>query len=189
MSSDSDDGTIKVPASTEDSDFEGPETDMYVLCHGHGKAAERRVAFEGIHTGRRFLCCAEKLGHFVNSVRKSKMDRNEECLMHSFTVHDLTQEKKKLQASYEKLIEDVNALMDAQEQRAVIERKDAETTKLQEQYDTLKNIAAAQGTVIRNMKLKLAREKKNLQIHIDELKKTIEESNVKLEGIKAIING
>uniref|UniRef100_A0A453SVA0 Uncharacterized protein n=1 Tax=Aegilops tauschii subsp. strangulata TaxID=200361 RepID=A0A453SVA0_AEGTS len=38
----------------------GPETDMYVLCHGHGKAAERRVAFEGIHTGRRFLCCAEK---------------------------------------------------------------------------------------------------------------------------------
>ncbi|XBH81298.1 hypothetical protein VPH35_106884 [Triticum aestivum] len=172
MSSDSDDGTIKVPASTEDSDFEGPETDMYVLCHGHGKAAERRVAFEGIHTGRRFLCCAEK-----------------ECLMHSFTVHDLTQEKKKLQASYEKLVEDVNALMDSQEQRAVIERKDAETTKLQEKYDTLKNIAAAQGTVIRNMKLKLAKEKKNLQIHIDELKKTVEESNVKLEGIKAIING
>ena len=109
--------------------------------------------------------------------------------MHSFTVHDLTQEKKKLQASYEKLVEDVNALMDAQEQRAVIERKDAETTKLQEKYDTLKNIAAAQGNVIRNTKLKLAEEKKNLQIHIDELKKTVEESNVKLEGIKAIING
>ena len=106
---------------------------------------------------------------------QSKMDRNEECLMHSFTVHDLTQEKKKLQASYEKLVEDVNALMDAQEQRAVIERKDAETTKLQEKYDTLKNIAAAQGTVIRNMKLKLAKEKKNLQIHIDELKKTVGE--------------
>ena len=61
---------------------------------------------------------------------QSKMDRNEECLMHSFTVHDLTQEKKKPRASYEKLVEDVNALMDAQEQRAVIERKDAETTKL-----------------------------------------------------------
>ncbi|XBJ04373.1 hypothetical protein VPH35_023317 [Triticum aestivum] len=159
MSSDSDDDTIKVPASTEDSDFEGPETDMYVLCHGHGKAAERRVAFEGIHTGRRFLCCAEKEG--------------KNCGL----------------ASYEKLVEDVNALMDGQEQRAVIERKDAETTKLQEKYDTLKNIAAAQGTVIRNMKLKLAEEKKNLQIHIDELKKTVEESNVKLEGIKAIING
>ncbi|KAM3194587.1 hypothetical protein ACQJBY_070944 [Aegilops geniculata] len=211
ISSDSDDGTIKVPASTEDSDFEGPETDMYVLCHGHGKAAQRRVAFEGIHTGRRFLCCAEKEGKNCGLVewidpswpttlenalsklwamyQQSKMDRNEECLMHSFTVHDLTEEKKKLQASYEKLVEDVNALMDAQEQRAVIERKDAETTKLQEKYDTLKNIAAAQGTAIRNMKLKLAEEKKNLQIHIDELKKTVDESNVKLEGIKAIING
>ena len=47
-----------------------------------------------------------------------------------FAVHDVTQEKKKLQTAYEKLVEDVNALMDAQEQRAVIERKDAETTKL-----------------------------------------------------------
>ena len=57
---------LQVPASTEDSDFEGPETDMYVLCHGHGKAAERRVAFEGIHTGRRFLCCAEKVWFQLN---------------------------------------------------------------------------------------------------------------------------
>ncbi|KAF7107864.1 hypothetical protein CFC21_108445 [Triticum aestivum] len=62
MSSASDDGTIKVPASIEDSDFEGPETELHVLCHVHGKASERRVAFEGIHTGRRFLCCAEKEG-------------------------------------------------------------------------------------------------------------------------------
>ncbi|XBJ20726.1 hypothetical protein VPH35_011506 [Triticum aestivum] len=119
---------------------------------------------------------------------KTKIDRTEECLMHSFVVHDLTEEKKKLQAAYEKLVEDVNALMDAQEQRAVIQRKDAETTKLQEKYDTVKNIADAQATIIRNMKLKLAEERKNLQIHIDELKKTVE-SNVKLEGIKAIING
>ena len=44
---------------------------------------------------------------------QSKMDRNEECLMHSFTVHDLTQEKKKPRASYEKLVEDVNTPMDA----------------------------------------------------------------------------
>ncbi|XP_020177698.2 uncharacterized protein [Aegilops tauschii subsp. strangulata] len=211
MSSAFDDGTIKVPASTEDSDFEGPETDMYVLCHGHGKAAERRVSFEGIHTGRRFLCCAEKedknyglvewidpswpntLGNALSKLwfmyEQSKRDMNEDSLMHSFAIHDLTQEKKKLQASYEKLVEDVNALMDAQEQRAVIERKDAETTKLQEKYDTVKNLAAAQASVIRNMKLKLAEERKNLQIHIDELKKPVEESNVKLEGIKAIING
>jgi len=51
----------QVPASTEDFDFEGPEDEMRVLCHGHGKLAERHVAFEGILTGRRFLCCAEKV--------------------------------------------------------------------------------------------------------------------------------
>ncbi|KAF7011386.1 hypothetical protein CFC21_025700 [Triticum aestivum] len=118
-----------------------------------------------------------------------KRDMNEENLMHSFTVHDLTQEKKKLQQSYEKLAEDVNGLLDAQERRGEVERKDVETSKLQEKYDMVKNLAAAQATVIRNMKLKLAEERKNLQKHIDELKKTVEESNVKLQGVKAIING
>ena len=52
----------------------------------------------------------------------------------------------------------------------------------------VKNLAADQANVIRNMKLKLAEERKNLQNHIDELKKTVEESNVKLQGVKAIIN-
>ncbi|XBI57941.1 hypothetical protein VPH35_039250 [Triticum aestivum] len=208
VSSSSNDGTIKIPATTEDSDFEGPETELLVLCHEHGKAAERRVAFEGIHTGRRFLSCAEKEGRncglvewidptwpntLENALAKlwfmyeqSKRDMTEENLMHSFAVHDLTQEKKKLQESYEKLVEDVNGLLDAQERRA---ENDLESSKLQEKYDMVKNLAAAQANVIRNMKLKLAEERKNLQIHIDELKKTVEESNVKLEGIKAIING
>ena len=52
---------LQIPATTEDSDFEGPEMESLVLCNEHGMAAERRVAFEGIHTGRRFLCCAEKV--------------------------------------------------------------------------------------------------------------------------------
>ena len=43
--------------------------------------------------------------------------------MHSFAVHDLTQEKKKLPESYEKLVEDVNGLLDAQERRAEVEGK------------------------------------------------------------------
>ena len=110
--------------------------------------------------------------------------------MHSFAVHDLTQEKKKLPESYEKLVEDVNGLLDAQERRAAeVERKDLETSKLQEKYDMVKNLVAAQANVIRNMKLKLAEERKNLQNQIDELKKTVEESNVQLQGVKAIING
>ncbi|XBI00597.1 hypothetical protein VPH35_129585 [Triticum aestivum] len=228
VSSGSDDGRIKIPVTTEDSDFEGLETESLVLCNEHQKPAEKRVAFEGIHTGRRFLCCAEKEGGNCGLVEwidpawpitlenaltklwfmydKSRRDRTEENLMHSFVVHDLTQEKKKLQENYDKLVEDVNGLLDAQERRAEVERKDLKTNKLQEKYDMVKNLAAAQANVIRNMKLKLAEERKNLQNHIDqlnktveerknlqnhidELKKTVEESNVKLQGGKAIING
>ena len=44
---------------------------------------------------------------------ESKRNRTEDNLMNSFVVHNLTQEKKKLQASYEKLVEDVNGLLDA----------------------------------------------------------------------------
>nr|XP_020191152.3 uncharacterized protein LOC109776899 [Aegilops tauschii subsp. strangulata] len=54
----SDDGIVKIPATTDDSEFEGND---YVLCHEHRKRAERLVAFEGIHTGRRFLACAVKV--------------------------------------------------------------------------------------------------------------------------------
>lgn len=51
---------MQLPATTEDSDFAGIETHIDVFCHGHGKAAERHVAFEGTPTGRRFLACPEK---------------------------------------------------------------------------------------------------------------------------------
>ncbi|KAI5019162.1 hypothetical protein ZWY2020_044050 [Hordeum vulgare] len=143
VTSASDDGTIQIPATSEDSDFEGPETEFLVLCHGHGKASQRRAAFEGIHTGRRFLCCAEK-------------------------------------DNYEKLVEDVNGLLNALERRADVETKDLENNKLQEKYDMVKNLVAAQAGVIRNMKRKLAKERNNLQIHSDELQKTVEQSSVKL---------
>lgn len=132
----------------------------------------------------------------------NKRQRAEDTLMNSFEVHNLTQEKKKLQASYEKLVEDVNALVDAQQRRVEIEKTDADTKKLEEKYEMVKNLVAAQASVIRNMKLKLAEERKNLQIQIDELQKSVEESNVKLhesnvklqesnlklQGMKAILN-
>ena len=136
----SDDGIVKIPATTNDSEFEGND---YVLCHEHRKRAERLVAFEGIHTGRRFLACAVKDGkncglvEWVDPFWPATMenaltklwDKYEECrrskiednLESSFAVHNLTQQKIKLQASYERLVEDVNGLLDAQEQRAQME--------------------------------------------------------------------
>nr|XP_045083585.1 uncharacterized protein LOC120963388 [Aegilops tauschii subsp. strangulata] len=44
-------------ASIEDQDYNGIETAPRVLCHQHGVAAERLVAFEAFNTGRRFLVC------------------------------------------------------------------------------------------------------------------------------------
>ncbi|KAF7012931.1 unnamed protein product [Triticum aestivum] len=110
----------------------------------------------------------------------------EENLMSSFVVHSLTQEKIKLQASYERLVKDVNALLDAQEQRAQMEKKPDES-KLQEKYDMVKNLIAAKASVIKNMKLKLTEEKKKMQATITGLEKAVEKNKVKLVRIKAIL--
>ncbi|XBH61816.1 hypothetical protein VPH35_116196 [Triticum aestivum] len=53
------DGIIKV-TMMHDPNFNGTDADVNVLCE-HGEPAECFVAFEGMHTGRRFLGCAKKL--------------------------------------------------------------------------------------------------------------------------------
>ena len=130
-----------------------------------------------------------KLWDKYEECRRSKIEDNLES---SFAVHNLTQQKIKLQASYERLVEDVNGLLDAQEQRAQLERgkmqNKPDESKLQEKYDMLKNLTVAQANVIRNMKLKLAEEKIKLQAHIDELEKVAEQTKLKLNGIKAILD-
>ena len=130
-----------------------------------------------------------KLWDKYEECRRSKIEDNLES---SFAVHNLTQQKIKLQASYERLVEDVNGLLDAQEQRAQMERgkmqNKPDESKLQEKYDMLKNLTVAQANVIRNMKLKLAGEKRKLEAHINELEKVVEQTKVKLNGIKAILD-
>ena len=56
----------QLPATMHDPNFCGIDADVSVLCK-HGQPAEHLVAFEGMHTGRRFLGCAEKV-RFINSV-------------------------------------------------------------------------------------------------------------------------
>ncbi|KAI4964896.1 hypothetical protein ZWY2020_020190 [Hordeum vulgare] len=53
------DNIIKLRATMHDQYFNGTDIDVNVLCE-HGKPIERFVAFEGMHTGRRFLGCGEK---------------------------------------------------------------------------------------------------------------------------------
>nr|XP_040256663.1 kinesin-like protein KIP1 [Aegilops tauschii subsp. strangulata] len=157
------DGIIKLPATMHDPNINGTDTDVNVLCE-HGEPAERFVAFEGMHTGRRFLGCAKKEGlncgvvqwidfEWPDSMEKAlaklwdkyeeiKSARTNDNLESSFAIHNLTEEKKKLQENYDNLYADVNALLDAQQQRvgnlkAELSKKEEEKKKLQENYDSL----------------------------------------------------
>jgi hypothetical protein len=109
------------------------------------------------------------------------------CLEHSSTVHNLTEQKKQLQETYEKLVEDVNNLLDCQDnipephisigeennsihvdksnggdlnEQLVV--KDVEITKLKGVVDQLKFIHVAQGNAIRNLKFNHLKEKEKM---------------------------
>ncbi|XP_040252676.1 uncharacterized protein [Aegilops tauschii subsp. strangulata] len=135
------DGLNQVPFSLEDPDYKGLELDLIVLCEKHGKPSERLVAFEGTMTGRRFLACAEPEGQncgFVqwvdeqwpptmenallklwSMVEESKSARVNDNLQSALTIHQLTEEKNKLDADYDKLVKDVHQLVDFQQDRVV----------------------------------------------------------------------
>ncbi|KAE8810245.1 hypothetical protein D1007_12971 [Hordeum vulgare] len=59
ISSSSDDMMYRIPAIIDDKDYMGIENSALDVCLEHGLPLERRVAFEGFETGRRFLVCAQ----------------------------------------------------------------------------------------------------------------------------------
>ncbi|KAE8799557.1 hypothetical protein D1007_25144 [Hordeum vulgare] len=174
--SSSDGMMYRIPASIDDKDYMGIENSTLDVCLEHGLPPERRVAFEGFETGRRFLVCSQSppqncgfLGWvdqewpptMQNALLKlwemledSKSARRDDNLKISLKIHHLTEEKRNLDANYHKLIEDVNQLL---------------------------NLADAQGGVIRTQKANHLKEKDKLNdeilvlnLHIDGLKKGIE---------------
>ncbi|XBJ06259.1 hypothetical protein VPH35_024907 [Triticum aestivum] len=198
------DGIIKLPATMHDPNFNGTDADVNVLCE-HGEPAEHFVAFEAMHTGRRFLGCAKKLGltclvisgwytlfilegiicgvvqsidfEWPDSMEKvlAKLwDMYEEIksagtndnLESSFAIHNLTDEKKKLRENYDRLYADVNALLDAQQQRGL------ELNNQKEQKECLDVKIAELETVVGNLKEELSKkeeEKKKVQENYDSL--------------------
>ncbi|KAF7044792.1 hypothetical protein CFC21_053974 [Triticum aestivum] len=106
------DGIIKLPATMHDPYFNGTDAYVNVLCE-HGEPAERFVAFEGMHMGRRFLGCAKKEGincgvvqwidfEWPDSMEKAlaklwdmyeeiKSARTNDNLKSSFAIHNLTE--------------------------------------------------------------------------------------------------
>ncbi|KAE8814090.1 hypothetical protein D1007_08733 [Hordeum vulgare] len=176
ISSSSDGMMYRIPARINDKDYMGIENSVLDVFLEHGLPPERRVAFEGFETGRIFLVCAQpppqncgfvgsvdqewpptmqnallKLWEMLEDNKSAKRDDN---LENSLKIHHLTQEKRNLDANYDKLVEDVNQLL---------------------------NLVEAQGGVIRTFKANHLKEKDKLNdeilvlnLHIDGLKKGIE---------------
>nr|XP_020147923.1 uncharacterized protein LOC109733142 [Aegilops tauschii subsp. strangulata] len=135
-------------------------------------------------------------------VEDSRSARVNDNLESSFTIHHLTEEKNKLEANYDKLVQDVHELMSFQEERVVdfrhlqsaityhhecrselvadmkaqMAKRDAESEKLKQNYEVLLNLTRAQATVIRNLKLKHITDKQLLS----EAKMNLELKNAKL---------
>ncbi|XBI67432.1 hypothetical protein VPH35_046787 [Triticum aestivum] len=138
------DSPVKIPATIDEPLFEGAADDLMVMC-GYGNPGRKCVAFEGISTGRRFIACAteganncglvqwvdeEWPDHLQNALHKlwlmyehSQHNNRMACLEHSSTVHNLTQQKKELQETYEKLVEDVNNLLDYKDSQPKVNQK------------------------------------------------------------------
>ncbi|XP_048573127.1 uncharacterized protein LOC125553379 [Triticum urartu] len=188
---------IKIPPTMDDPTTTiGSADDLRVMCE-HGKPGKKCVAFQGISTGRRFIACAvegvnncglvqwvdeEWPDHLQNALHKlwlmyedSIQANKMACLEHSFTE------------TYEKLVEDVNNLLDSQDNLPhetdmnVADssmEKDVEIKKLKAVVDQLKCIHVAQANVIRNLKFnhlkekeKMSSDKRTLEFSFADLKK------------------
>ncbi|KAE8791500.1 hypothetical protein D1007_33943 [Hordeum vulgare] len=136
ISSSSDGMMYQIP-SIDDEDYMGIENSALDVCLEHGLPLERRVSFEGFETGRRFLVCAQpppqncgfvgwvdqecpptmqnpllKLGEMLEDSKSARRDDN---LENSLKIHHLTEEKRNVDANYDKVVEDVNQLLNLAE--------------------------------------------------------------------------
>nr|XP_020194551.3 uncharacterized protein LOC109780370 [Aegilops tauschii subsp. strangulata] len=185
ISSDDDGMHYQIPASIEDQDYNGLEKAPEGLCVEHRLPTERRVAFESFETGRRF-----QEGLLGGRITES-----------SLTIHHLKEEKRNMDANYDKLVEDVHQLLNAQEDtvldfsyvqakekraevssasavagmKSEMEKKEAENFKLKEKYKVLMDLVEAQGGVIRNLKMNHLKEKEKLTVGNNNLKIQVDE--------------
>ncbi|XBH89506.1 hypothetical protein VPH35_081387 [Triticum aestivum] len=138
------DGITKLPATMHGPNFNGTDADVNVLCE-HGEPA---------------------LAKLWDMYEESKSGRTNDNMESSFVIHNLTEEKKKLQENYDSLYADVNALLDARQQRGL------ELSNHKEQKKCLDVKIAELETVVGNLKSELAKkeeEKKKVQEDYDSL--------------------
>ncbi|KAE8805396.1 hypothetical protein D1007_18476 [Hordeum vulgare] len=153
----------------------------------------------------------------------NKSARRDDNLENSLTIHQLTEEKRILDANYDKLVEDVNQLLNAQKERVMdlsywkdkvnahgaesssddvvvvkteIVKKETEIMELKGKSQVLMNLAEAQGRVIRNQKAnhlkekeKLSEENYNLKVQVDKLTNSEEKLNDDIVVLNLHIDG
>ncbi|XBH69522.1 hypothetical protein VPH35_097372 [Triticum aestivum] len=184
MHSSSTDGLNKVPFSLEDPDYKELELDVMSPCSNCGFV--EWVDHQWPPTMQNALL---KLWAMVEDAKTARVNDNLES---SFTIHHMTEEKNKLDANYDKLVQDVHELMNFQVDKVVdfrhlqsaityqqevrkeliddmkaqmaseMAKKDEETQKLTLKYELLLNLTRAQATVIQNLKLNKMKEKQVL---------------------------
>ncbi|KAE8775463.1 hypothetical protein D1007_52020 [Hordeum vulgare] len=122
ISSSSDGMMFRIPASIDNEDYMGIENSTLDVCLEHGVPPERRVAFEGFETRIRPRVAshnAKSLLKLWEMLEDSKSGRRDDNLENSTKIQHLTEEKRNLDANYDKLVEDVNQLLNAQEERVM----------------------------------------------------------------------
>uniref|UniRef100_A0A8I6XMR7 Uncharacterized protein n=1 Tax=Hordeum vulgare subsp. vulgare TaxID=112509 RepID=A0A8I6XMR7_HORVV len=167
ISSSSDSMMYRIPTSIDDEDYMGIENSALDVCSEHGLLLERRVAFEGFETSRRFLVCAQP----------------EERVM------DLRYLKVNAQGA-----ERSSAVVVVM--KSEIEKKEAEIMEVKGKYSVLMNLAEAQGRVIRTQKAnhlkekeKLSEENYNLKVWVDKLTNSEEKLNDDIMVLNRHIDG
>ncbi|XP_073358100.1 uncharacterized protein [Aegilops tauschii subsp. strangulata] len=188
----------QIPASIEDQDYNGLEKAPEGLCVEHRLPTERRVAFEGFETGRRFLVCAQPEGPncgFVGWVDPEWPPTMHNALLKLWEmfedsrsakrkedrVLDFSYVQAKMQGAEDRIAEVTSAAVAGM--KTEMEKKEAENLKLQEKYAVLMNLVEARGSVIRNLKMNHLEEKEklsegniNFKVQVDELTKSVKKS-------------
>ncbi|KAE8802912.1 hypothetical protein D1007_21266 [Hordeum vulgare] len=167
----------------------GVENSALDVCLEHGLPPEHHIAFQGFETGRRFLVGAQPppqncgfvgwvdqewpptmqnaLLKLWEMLEDSKSARRDDNLENSLKIRQLIEEKRNIDANYDKLVEDVNQLL---------------------------NLGVAQGMVIRTQKANHLKEKEkltednyNLKLQVDKLSKSEDKLNGLKKGIENLI--
>ncbi|XBJ13221.1 hypothetical protein VPH35_017608 [Triticum aestivum] len=147
------DGIIKLPATKHDPNFNGTNADVNVLCEQVSRPSALLHLKGCTRAGDSMEKALAKLWDMYEEIKSARTNDNLES---SFAIHNLTEEKKKLQENYDSLYAD----------------RGVELTNQKEQKQYLEVKIAELETIVGNLKAELSKkeeEKKKLQENNDSL--------------------